>query len=128
MSVTNDALFLFLAALTAIIGCALLALSQSRNWREVIGGKPPELTPRLAKWTGWIFIFASLVFCVLRDGGSFAAILWPLLFAVGALSVAMLLAYRPSCLKPVSAILAKAAAYESRLRAQELSRPGNKQG
>ena len=99
MSPLAHALLLVAAGTLSLAGCALLALSQTRNWRTVIGqGAPPPVMRRL----GWICVGLALVVCVIRDGGSFAALLWPLLLAGGAFAVAMMLAYRPDWLRPLA--------------------------
>ena len=99
MSIWIDIAWLVFASLFAFLGCALLAISQDRNWRTVMGGSPRPTTAQIARWTGWVFVFSALVACVMRDGGSFAALLWPLLLALAAFAVAMILAYEPRLLK-----------------------------
>lgn len=99
MSFAGGLVWLGLAALSALIGCALLALRQQRNWRIVVGeGAARNGTAA----SGWSLIGLSFAFCVIRDGGSFAALLWPLLLAGAAFAVAMLLAYRARWLKPLA--------------------------
>ena len=99
MSLVLSILLLAVAAICAFIGCACLALSQPRNWRTVMGkGQAHQAT----RPTGWGLVGLSLIFCVARDGGSFAALLWPLLLAGAAFLVAMVLTYRSRWLKPVS--------------------------
>ena len=101
MSFVVGVLLLALAAICALIGCACLALSQNRNWRTVMGkGQASGFTRPL----GWTLIGVSLVLCIIRDGGSFAALLWPLLLAAAGFAVAMLLAYAPSGLKPMASL------------------------
>ncbi|MEM8776635.1 MAG: DUF3325 domain-containing protein [Pseudomonadota bacterium] len=91
-----DLIVFCLAAITALMACAFLALSQPRHWRAITGANHAPKSLRLA---GWGSAALSLVFCILRDGGSFAALLWPLLLASGALTIAMALTYRPAWLK-----------------------------
>ncbi|MEM1143333.1 MAG: DUF3325 family protein [Pseudomonadota bacterium] len=86
-------------------GCLLLALSQRRNWRVVLSDRAAS-PPNVAS-AGWLLVFLALVPCTVRDGGSFAALVWPLLFASAALATAMTLAYRPTWLKPVAYVLDK---------------------
>ena len=102
MSLVDGILLLTLAAICALGGCAFLALSQGRNWRTVMGkGQASGLTRPL----GWTLIGVSLVPCIIRDGASFAALLWPLLLAAASVTVALLLAYAPSGLKPIASVL-----------------------
>ncbi|MEM6898552.1 MAG: DUF3325 domain-containing protein [Pseudomonadota bacterium] len=99
MSFWFAALLLGSAALAAVLGCSWLSLSQPRHWRTVIGvGKAHPLTRPL----GWGLIGLSWIFCMARDGASFAALLWPLLIAGAALIVAMTLAYRPRVLSSIA--------------------------
>lgn len=98
-----NALMLVGAFVLCFAGCVLLALSQRRNWRLVSDdkrGKPPRTAA-----IGWSLVLLGLPPCILRDGGSFAALLWPLVFAAAAIGVAMVLAYRPSWLRFVAATL-----------------------
>ena len=88
---------LVLAYTICLLGCALLALSQTRHWRAVLNNRRAD-PPKVAK-IGWLLVFTSLVPCVLRDGWSFAALLWPLIFAVSAMTIAMMLTYRPAALR-----------------------------
>lgn len=99
---SSDTIWLVLAGLSAWLGCAWLALGQKKNWRTVTGGNTP---PRACVGLGWMFVLATLISCVMRDGVSFAAILWPLIFATAAFLVAMTLAYRTQWLKPLASIL-----------------------
>ncbi|MEL7028314.1 MAG: DUF3325 domain-containing protein, partial [Pseudomonadota bacterium] len=99
-----DAPYLFLAYLSGASGMGWLALSQPRHWRAVMPGPAPDKPKRVLRIAGWVSLFASLIFCILRDGGSFAAILWPLILGAAALAVAMALTYRPSVLKPLGMI------------------------
>ena len=86
----------------SFLGCALLALSQSRNWRKVSGDSKTD--PLRSVRAGWALVMLALLPCVLRDGGSFAALLWPLLFACGAMTTALLLTYKPQWLRPLARI------------------------
>ena len=103
---------LVVAGALSLGGSALLALSQPRNWRTVAGqGAARPATRPL----GWVFVGLALVVCVIRDGGGFAALQWPLLLAGAAFTVAMVLAYRPSVLRPLAAVLADGSARMSML-------------
>jgi len=101
-------LALFLAAaVLSLFGCVTLALSQERHWRAVGSGTSPPRPPQTLAWLGWCLTGASLVLSILRDGPSFAALVWPLLIAASALSVGLILAYVPHWLKPVAATFAR---------------------
>ncbi|MEM8682932.1 MAG: DUF3325 family protein [Pseudomonadota bacterium] len=101
MSLVIGILCLALAFLSAFAGCTLLALSQGRNWRLVSGAYLPDTARRLARFLGCSLSVVSLGICIFLDGGSFAALLWPLLLAAAALLLAMVIAYWPTALKPI---------------------------
>lgn len=93
------------AALATSLGCACLALSQDRHWKTVTAApRRPALPLRLA---GFALLGSSLAACIARDGGGFAALMWPLLFAAGALATAALLTWRPAALRPVARVFAR---------------------
>ncbi|MEM1196616.1 MAG: DUF3325 family protein [Pseudomonadota bacterium] len=98
---------LALAYAMSVVGCALLAFSQTRNWRAVMDDR--KATPPQTAKAGWALILAALVPCIARDGGSFAALLWPLVFAASAMTIAMVLTYRASWLKALATPIAKRA-------------------
>ena len=84
------------AALVCWIGMALLSLSQPRNWRTVgLGGKIGSY----ARPLGWGLVVSSLGLTWLRDGLSFAILIWPMFIAASAVSIALMLAYRPALLR-----------------------------
>lgn len=95
-----------LAWVSMLLGCVCLALSQRRHWRAA-GGAGPR--PRFLKLAGLAATGLSLLVCVAGDGGSFAALLWPLLFAAAALLTALLLTYRVYWLGPVARLLRRRA-------------------
>lgn len=97
-----DTLLLLLAAGASLVGCACLALSQDRHRLAVAGDRRhPPRTPGHTRSLGWYLLAASLLACTLRDGGAFAALLWPLLVGASAFAVALTLTYRPELLRPL---------------------------
>ena len=107
MSIAASLGFLALASALCLVGMATLALTQDRNWRRVdTGGSPAGW----ARPTGWALVIAALAVCIIRDGPSFAALIWPMLAAGAALAVGMVLAYRPQWLSPLCQRLASARA------------------
>ena len=94
-----NSVWFIIAISTAFFSCAYLAISQPNHFRSATSSSlSPPLKKRL-RWIGWTLLFLSLAACILRDGVSFAALLWPLLFAVSSFAVAMLLAYKPDWLR-----------------------------
>ena len=94
-----------LAVTLSLFGFALLALSQDKHWRTVAGAKGPPPSKALVRGAGWTLVLVALAPCVVRDGGAFAALLWPLLLTVCAFGVAMLIAYRPRWLRPIADVM-----------------------
>lgn len=107
MSTLAATALLAIAYSLCTIGCALLALSQSHHFRNVLDDRSAK-PPKLARF-GWALVLLSLIPCVLRDGGSFAALLWPLVFAASAMTIGMTLAFRPRWLRPIASHLGKRA-------------------
>ncbi|MFO6431620.1 DUF3325 domain-containing protein [Erythrobacter sp. W302b] len=97
------ALLFTCAMLTAIAGCACLALSQERHWKAVSGTAPHAR--RTLRVAGWAQLGLSLASCILCDGASFAALLWPLLVMLAALVMAAVLTWRPRLLHPLARLL-----------------------
>ncbi|MEO0566537.1 MAG: DUF3325 domain-containing protein [Pseudomonadota bacterium] len=104
----EPAVLLIFAFLSALLGCVLLAVTQIRHWKTLFGPRAEPGHVRVARTMGWSLIAMSLVLCVLRDGASFGALLWPLTLAVAAFCTAMMLAYRPQWLKPLADLFAQA--------------------
>lgn len=95
-------LLLIAAAFLAFFGCASLALSLSRNWLAVVGEPLGAGGIAMLRRTAWFVLFAALLLCVIRDGAGFAALVWPLLFALSAFLVAITLAFKAALLRPVA--------------------------
>lgn len=85
-------------------GMAFLALSQPRNWRTV--GVASPVWPHLRR-AGWGLVLLSLAMTILREGPSFAALVWPMLCAAAAMLVGFTLAYRPQWLKPMATVFSQ---------------------
>ncbi|MEM1147644.1 MAG: DUF3325 family protein [Pseudomonadota bacterium] len=85
-----------LTALACWFGLLLIALSQRRNWRT-LGLDGAGM--RIARPLGWALLVAAFGLSWLRDGMSFAMLIWPMLIALSAISIALLLAHRPSILR-----------------------------
>lgn len=101
-----NTLYLGLATLLSLFGFALLALSQRRHRWALAGAQAHLKYPvKYVRAAGWVSICLALIPCVLRDGGSFAAVLWPLILGACAFAIAMALTYRPRWFRPLSRLL-----------------------
>ena len=86
-------------AILSLLGCLALAMSQTRNRRRVLGHQRAHTAPSWLTPAGWCLLGISLWICVLRDGASFAAVLWPLSVASSSFVVAMAIAFMPKGLR-----------------------------
>lgn len=100
-----------MAWLAALVGMGWLALSLKAHWRQVAAdrpyGGPAVFTLRLA---GAGALFISLLMCLWVDHPSMAALVWVMLLAGAAFSVALLLAWRAHWLAPLLVLTAHAKA------------------
>lgn len=95
-------------------GFACLALGQSRHWRQVAYlGELPRTRCRALRATAGLLLMAALVLAVLSEGAGFGCLLWATALSTGALGVAMTLAWRPQCLKPLTQLAAISAGSRS---------------
>lgn len=94
--------WLFMAALTAFLGMGWLALSLDAHWRQVVTPEPgyhaPLRSPSL-RLMGALSLAAALLFCLLADHASMAVLVWIMLLAGSAVSVAMILTWQPQWLR-----------------------------
>lgn len=92
-----DSFWLLAAAtLCSLMGMARFALAMPVHWQQVHG--KAALAPRTAlalRIGGGGALAAALFLCLAADHASMAALVWVMLLTVAAVSVAMLLAYRP---------------------------------
>lgn len=95
---------LLIGAGSAFLGCGYLALSQTKHCKVILGRDDTPARKRFYRWVGWTLIAAGYAPCAMRDGAGFAVLLWPLLIAAATLSVAMIIAYRPTWLRFLRAL------------------------
>ncbi len=101
----SEAWWLTAAAALSVIGMAWLALAMAVHWEQVMGQvmqRPAEAaaqTRRVLRVLGGLALGLSLVACLLADRPSMAALVWVMLLAFAAASVAMLLAWRARWLR-----------------------------
>ena len=92
---------LLAACLLAGLGFAGLALSQDRHTARVHRSNRPEgHIPYAQRAISLIAIGLSLPACVAAHGASFGGLLWALLLPAAAMTVALVLSYRPHWLRP----------------------------
>lgn len=99
-----DALILCLAALFSLTGMGWLALSLEVHWRQIFGRKALLSAAKAngLRLVGWSSLLLSAVFCFIADRPSMAVLLWVMLLAGAAASIALLLAWRAHWLRPLA--------------------------
>lgn len=98
----SEALWLLLAAALAFSGMAWLALAMEVHWGQVMHQHADEAQrPRKRlRALGVAALLLSLMACGAADRPSMAVLVWTMLLAASALSVAMMLSRRPRWLAP----------------------------
>lgn len=99
-----DALLLVLALACTGIGLGWLALAMNVHWKQVYAVRPRS--PRsvtVLRLLGAAALLASLVLCLLADTATMAVLVWMMLLAVSAASVAFVLSSWPKMLAPLIA-------------------------
>jgi len=98
-----DALLLIAALVCAVIGMGWLALAMDVHWNQVrAAGRSPR-TAIVLRVLGWASLAASLVLCLMADTATMAVLVWMMLLAVAAASIAFVLSVQPGILAPLIA-------------------------
>ena len=99
-----DALLLAAAFVCTAIGMGWLALAMDVHWKQVraIERRSPRVLIVL-RALGVISILASLVLCLLADTATMAVLVWMMLLAVAAVTIAFVLSSQPRLLTPLIA-------------------------
>lgn len=94
------------ACIFALLGFALLALSQQRHLDHVFeSNKPPASNQRAQQAIGFIALGLCLTACITTHGASFGSLLWVMLMCAAALAVALTLTWRPGWLRGLRSLL-----------------------
>jgi hypothetical protein len=92
-------LYLCFAFIGATAGFAWLALAMEVHWGQVCKDVPvSRVRTRALRTAGALGLLLSLGACLMADHASMAALVWVMLLAVAALSVAFILSWRPRLL------------------------------
>ncbi|THF60157.1 DUF3325 domain-containing protein [Pseudothauera rhizosphaerae] len=96
-----EALALCLAVLFSLTGMGWLALSLEVHWRQILGRKAALTTAKAnrLRLAGWASLLLSAAFCFIADRPSMASLVWVMLLAGAATSIALLLAWRAHWLR-----------------------------
>lgn len=94
--------FLLLGAFIAtLIGMGWLALAMNAHWKQVFNGSPSATTSIVLRSLGGSALFVSLLLCLSVDHASMASLVWVMLLAASAMSIAFILSWRPRLLAPL---------------------------
>ncbi|HTU66379.1 MAG TPA: DUF3325 domain-containing protein [Steroidobacteraceae bacterium] len=92
-----DTVWTIAALLSAELGMAWLAQAMDVHWRQVRGDAPRPVS-RALRPLGYAALIAALVLCLLANTATMAVLVWMMLLAVSAVSVAFVLSWRPRLL------------------------------
>lgn len=96
----TETVWLVLAAVSAFLGMGWLALSLENHWHQVTHGSHAHnpARPICLQLLGGTGLLVSLTCSLQADHASMAALVWFMLLSVTALSVTLLLSWRPAWL------------------------------
>lgn len=98
-----DGFLLFGAFLVTLAGMGWLALAMNVHWKQVRQGVLSVNTIRVLRIFGGAALIGSLMLCLRVDHASMAALVWVMLLAVAAVSIAFTLSLRPRLLRVLAA-------------------------
>jgi hypothetical protein len=94
----RDALWLTAALVCAELGMGWLALAMEVHWRQVHATARSPAAALALRTLGFVALTISLVFCLLADTATMAVLVWMMLLAIGATTIAFVLSWRPRAL------------------------------
>lgn len=98
-----DALLLAAALVCTVLGMGCLALAMDVHWKQVRAAAPRSARAVTAlRILGSMSLTASLVICLLADTATMAVLVWMMLLAVAAMTIALVLSRRPRLLKALT--------------------------
>ncbi len=97
-----DNLMLFGAFVATLLGMGWFALAKAPHWKQVCNGELSTPASRILRIFGSSALFVSLVLCLAVDHASMASLVWVMLLAVAAVTIAFILALRPALLRFLS--------------------------
>jgi hypothetical protein len=94
-----DNLLLVAAMVLCVSGMAWLALAMDVHWKQVSTGAQPPQAVRGLRILGYAALAGSLACCLAVDHPSMASLVWIMLLAGSALTIAFTLSWRPHWLR-----------------------------
>ena len=98
-----DNLLLLATIILCVSGMAWLALAMDVHWKQVNTGMPSLKNVRKLRIVGYAALFISLVCCLVVDHPTMASLVWIMLLAGSALTIAFTLSWRPHWLRVFAA-------------------------
>lgn len=95
----TEVMWLIAAGLTAVLSMGWLALSYQSHWQQVFPKSKVNPDGLRLKIVAWSFLVVSAGCCLAADHPSMAVLVWVMLLALAAMTVAMILSRRPALLR-----------------------------
>jgi len=99
-----DAVLLGAALLCTELGMGWLALAMDVHWKQLHAANPRSRVAARLRVLGGSALVASLAFCLAADSATMAVLVWMMLLAVSAVTIAFVLSIRPRLLAPLAAV------------------------
>lgn len=96
-----DAVLLIAALVASGLGMGWLALAMDVHWNQVRATARSPRTVIVLRVLGATSLVASLVLCLLADTATMAVLVWMMLLAIAAASIAFVLSSQPRLLAPL---------------------------
>lgn len=97
----TEAMALMAALVSAVLSMGWLALCYETHWQQVFPGSADKPVSLRLKAFGRGFLVLSALFCLAADHPSMAVLVWVMLLAVSAMTIAMILSRRPTLLRVI---------------------------
>lgn len=95
----TEAMWLIAAVISALVSMGWLALSYQSHWQQVFPESASKPGLKRLKTAGWAGLLVSAVCSLAADHPSMAVLVWVMLLALAAMSIAMILSRRPTVLR-----------------------------
>jgi hypothetical protein len=94
-------LFLLVAIILCVFGLGWLALAMDVHWKQVRTDQLSAARVKIMRCLGSVALLASFLFCLAVDHVSMASLVWIMLLAASALTIAFTLSWYPRLLSPL---------------------------
>lgn len=99
--------------LVLLLGFALLALSQNRNW-QLVAAPPLSRSRKVAlRSVGTTLLTLAIPLAVWRDGPDFGLLMWGTFISIAACAVTMILSWRAHWMTPLVSVIRATASHHS---------------